>query len=191
MHPRIAEIAEQLERTRRELLAAVPSRLAPADLARRPAAGAWSIAEIVDHCSSLESTVARMVERSLTRAGPEGLPRERSSESVVTAFDGAIIRDRSCRFEAPAVVQPRPGVSAAEARSALDASREALRAAMSRADGYDLGSVSVPHPALGSLTLYQWLLVVAYHDARHAAQIAEVATRHVTGEHPVVGRVTS
>ena len=186
MHPRLAEIADQLERTRRDLLAAVPARFAPSDLARRPAAGAWSIAEIFDHLAAVEASVARLIEKTLTRAGAAGLPRETSIESVASCLDGTLVRDRSHPLPAPEIVLPRPGVSIAEARSSMETAREALRAAMARADGYDLGTVSVQHPLLGPLTLYQWLVMVVHHEARHTEQVAEVAATHVTGEHRAV-----
>jgi hypothetical protein len=55
-----------------------------------------------------------------------------------------------------------------------------------RADGYDLGTVTIPHPLLGPLTLYQWLVMVVHHEARHTEQVAEVAATHVTGEYRAV-----
>jgi hypothetical protein len=44
-------------------------------------------------------------------------------------------------------------------------------------DGLALSQVGFPHPALGTLNLYQWLLFSAGHHARHAAQIREIATQ--------------
>ncbi len=38
----------------------------------------------------------------------------------------------------------------------------------------DLRNYSVPHPALGPLDGYQWMLAVAGHSARHTLQILEV-----------------
>ncbi len=183
MHARLAEITDVLEQTRRDLLAAVPSRLAPADLARRPASGAWSVAEVLDHLAAVERGVARLVETSITRAGPDGLPRETRGESVASSLDVLAIRDRAARLEAPESVRPRVGVGGAEARAAIDSSRQALRAAIARADGMDLSAIVFPHPVLGRIDLYQWLLFVAHHEARHTPQVVEAgAITGTTGE---------
>ena len=50
-----------------------------------------------------------------------------------------------------------------------------LRGAVDRADGLAIGEVTAPHPFLGSLNLYQWLIFLGAHEARHAAQIREIA----------------
>jgi len=57
----------------------------------------------------------------------------------------------------------------------LNESREMLRAAVAEADGLALGSITHPHPVLGEIDLYQWILFVGHHEARHAQQIDEVA----------------
>ena len=43
-----------------------------------------------------------------------------------------------------------------------------------RATDADLRALVVPHPALGELDGVQWLLFVAYHTDRHAAQLGEL-----------------
>ncbi|CAA9346123.1 MAG: hypothetical protein AVDCRST_MAG11-3233, partial [uncultured Gemmatimonadaceae bacterium] len=43
-----------------------------------------------------------------------------------------------------------------------------------RTTAADLRALIVPHPALGELDGVQWLLFVAYHTDRHAAQLAEL-----------------
>jgi uncharacterized damage-inducible protein DinB len=35
--------------------------------------------------------------------------------------------------------------------------------------------VSVPHALLGPLTLYEWVLFVGQHEARHAGQVRDIA----------------
>jgi hypothetical protein len=37
-----------------------------------------------------------------------------------------------------------------------------------------LGELTQKHPVLGTLNLYQWVLFVAAHEARHTAQIREI-----------------
>ncbi|MEA2712972.1 MAG: hypothetical protein QOK27_933, partial [Gemmatimonadales bacterium] len=44
-----------------------------------------------------------------------------------------------------------------------------------------LGGLTFSHPLLGSLDLYQWILFVGQHEARHAAQIAELGRGQIGG----------
>ena len=71
-------------------------------------------------------------------------------------------------------MQPEDGVTFDGALAALQASRARLLEAIAKADGLPLGTVQVPHPRLGLLTLYEWLLFIARHEARHAAQLDEL-----------------
>jgi len=45
---------------------------------------------------------------------------------------------------------------------------------MDRGSGLRLEDVARDHPVGMSLTLYQWLAFVGYHELRHAAQIREI-----------------
>ena len=51
-----------------------------------------------------------------------------------------------------------------------------LRAALADADGLALGMITHVHPVLGEIDLYQWILFVGQHEARHVAQITEVVS---------------
>jgi hypothetical protein len=81
---------------------------------------------------------------------------------------------------APDTVAPRGDRTAAQALAALAVSREALLAAIRTGNGLALGELTFVHPLLGSLDLYQWILFVGQHEARHAEQIAEIG-RGLTG----------
>lgn len=41
-------------------------------------------------------------------------------------------------------------------------------------DGLALGSVTAPHPVLGEIDVYQWLLFLGAHEGRHADQVREI-----------------
>jgi len=61
------------------------------------------------------------------------------------------------------------------ARIDVGVAREALRAAYLSADPAVLDGAVHEHPVIGPLTLRGWFGMAAHHDARHAAQIAELA----------------
>jgi uncharacterized damage-inducible protein DinB len=159
-----------LETERRALLAAV-DRVAPADRGRQPAPGRWSVAEILEHLSNVERAVATLI---ATR-GREPLPTVVEPPVPEAAECVAGLRLRERRIDAPDALRPSGVLSADDALAALAASRCALLDAVRAAHPVALHRRTYYHAVLGRLTLRDWLAFVAHHEARHAAQIDEVA----------------
>jgi hypothetical protein len=88
--------------------------------------------------------------------------------------DSRMLTDRSRRINAPEMVVPREGATVGEGLTALDASRAAVHRALDDASGVALGAIRHTHPVFGEMNLYQWGLLLGYHDARHAEQIREI-----------------
>ena len=91
-----------------------------------------------------------------------------------------MVLDQSTKLNAPDPIQPT-GLGADAAWAAIERSGSAMRDAVMAADGLALGSVSWPHPRFGPLTAYQWIAFSGAHQARHAAQIREIAETFVAG----------
>ncbi len=139
-----------------------------AQAGRRPDDGGWTIAEIVEHVAISEERMFVGVTRGF-RELPEAV---HDAEKEKRIHDGAV--DRTQKFTAPEVSRPtgRFGLLA-----------EALahfRACRARTVGYieqcrdDQRRRSVKHPLAGVVTGYEYLLILARHPARHAAQIREL-----------------
>jgi hypothetical protein len=172
MHPRLAELVDYATAQRTALLAAVST--VPESLRdERIHAGTWSIAEVLEHLHRVESGIARLLLRTIER-GRGRLPEEQETGSLLNSLDAYTLTRRDRRLLAPDPVAPRGDYTAAQGLAALALSREALLAAIRSGDGLALGQLTFPHPLLGSLDLYQWILFVGQHEARHAAQIAEI-----------------
>ena len=170
MHPRLAEIAASLEETRAAVVRAIEN-LSPEDAARRPEPDAWSVNEILTHLSLVEPGVAKRIAKSVGQAKGEGLPREVSVESVMRSLDGpafSLLREKQV---APEFVDPKTVLPLPDALAMLMRSRDGLRRAMADADGWSLEQVVAPHPRLGMLNMYQWLLFLGHHERRHLAQL--------------------
>ena len=86
----------------------------------------------------------------------------------------ARLTDRSTRVAAPDRVRPEGGWTRPAALAALAESRAALRAAFAAADGLALGSIRSAHPRLGEIDLYQWIMFIGQHEARHTMQVIEI-----------------
>ncbi len=170
MHPRMAEIAAYLDETRGAIVRAVES-LSPEDAARRPSPEAWSVDEILTHLSLVEPGVAKRVAKSVGKAKGEGLERETADASVLGSLEGPALDRLNEKQIAPEFVEPKAVLGKSEALAALALSRESLRYAMADADGWALAKVAAPHPRLGTLDMYQWLVFLGRHEARHLAQI--------------------
>ena len=171
MQSRIQEVLDHLDTSRTALKQAVAS--VPADLvAARPAPDRWSVADIVDHLSIVETRVARLLVGELQKAKANGLPRESDTTSVVQGQIVTGLLDRSRPIVAGEASLPR-GTPLETAWATLDNERAALRDAIIAADGLALGTVRVPHPRLGDIDLYQWFAFLGAHESRHVEQIQE------------------
>ncbi len=68
---------------------------------------------------------------------------------------------------------PDVGVATAKALNDLSATRAALRTMVVSADGEDLSSIVAPHGRFGPINMYEWLLFIGGHEARHTEQVRE------------------
>lgn len=174
MHPRLAELVDYITAQRSTLLAAVSA--VPEHLREQQVSpDAWSAAQNLEHLHRVEKGIARLLGRTLEHALAAGVPRETEGASVLSSLDALRLTDRGLRIDAPGPVQPRGVYTAAQSLRALTQSREDLLEALAPGDGLALGKIVRPHPLLGSLNLYQWVLFVGQHEGRHAAQIQDLA----------------
>ncbi len=169
MHPPLQEIADQLARTRDDVLVAwneIPSDTRE----RRPALSGWTPAEVLDHLRLVETGSAALLAKRLQRARDAGLGPETDHRSRLDSF-GTADFVTIAPFEAPEPVRPMPDVRAADAEAGLRASRVALDQVMAAADGLALGEVKARHLRFGEIDFYQWLLFIAAHERRHLGQL--------------------
>jgi hypothetical protein len=142
---------------------------------RRPAEGRWTVAEVVDHVSRVETVLAMRFEQWVAEMRANGASQETETGSILDPALIARLRNRETALSAPERAYPRADVTFVDAWQAFEAAHAKARAAVAAADGLALGSRTEPHPALGPLTLYEWGIAAAGHEARHAAQIRETA----------------
>lgn len=167
-HPRLAEIAAYLDAVRADL-ASVVEGAPPGSLARRPAGGGWSGAQILQHLGKTEGSIAKMLERAFA-AAPD-LPVESETASLLGALDRYAIEAADRKLMAPAGIQPDGDPDAAACWASLRAVRERTYRAFAAVDGRALRGITAPHPFLGELTAYEWLLFLGKHEARHLRQL--------------------
>ena len=159
-----------LDAERATLMANV-SRIAEQDRSRRPAADRWSVAEVLEHLAMVDRSVAKLIAKRGRQAPlPDQAPASSLDETRV-----ALLRGRDTRMDVPDFVRPSGSLNCADAQQALYEARAGLRQAVVDADPASLDGCTHPHPLLGPITLRDWVHFVAHHEARHAAQVAEIA----------------
>ena len=173
MHPRTEELLRHLDDTHAALRATVAS--IPSSLRNtRPAPDRWSIAEVLEHLSRVESGLTRLLASKLADARQTGLLEPDPNASPIDDLVDRRLLDRTRRIVAGERVVPRGEMDADQAESALDSARQALRELLIAHDGMNLGLVRHPHPVLGEIDGYQWFAFIGTHEARHTHQIREI-----------------
>lgn len=140
----------------------------------RPSPERWSIAEVLEHLVRIETGLTKLFMMKGQAPPPDDVPAPAPEASSTPAL-GMRIRDRSQKIEAPERVRPAGALSAESALEQLQAVRAGLLSAFASADTVALDRVTHPHPVFGPLTLRSWMALTSDHEARHAAQISEIA----------------
>jgi hypothetical protein len=173
MEARTQEVLAHLDAHRAALAAAVAT-LPAARRTHRPAPNRWSVAEVLEHLGIVEGGITQLLQAQVAAARAGGLGAERDTSPVVPTVPVDRLLDRSAPLTASARSQPTGSLDAEAAWTALVDRRLALRELVLAADGLALSEVIVPHPILGPLNVYQWLVFIGAHERRHADQIQEI-----------------
>jgi predicted trehalose synthase len=170
LHSRFRELQEYLTEARQGLLATV-SGLTAVQLQRRPSEEVWSPGETLEHLRLTESSIVKILRKLLRETDLSGLGPEVETSSIMSALDAFRLVQVVRRVSAPAFVQPDPHADGHAALVGLAQSRAQLIEVITRADGWAVGSLSFPHPLIGPLDFYQWVLFVGQHEVRHTCLI--------------------
>ena len=138
----------------------------------KPAPDRWSVAEVSEHIAVAESTIFGMVRSKIMNS-----PADPAKRAAVAGKDEIIltrIPDRSHKVQAPEFLKPtNRWATEADVVKAFEESRQATMDYV-RTTNDDLRDHFGPHPVLGPLDGYQWILLISAHSERHTKQIEEV-----------------
>jgi DinB superfamily len=182
MQTRIREVLEHLDSSRRNLrdaVAAVP----PERRQAKPSLDAWSVAEVLEHLSIVETNITGLLQRTIGDGREGGLGAETEVSSIVDPRHAAKVMDRTSKIVASEASAPKAGLSSPAAWEALERSREGLCRVIVDADGLALAEVTAQHRVLGPLNAYEWFAFVGNHESRHAAQIRQIGASLDAGSH--------
>ena len=173
MNPKLQEIVDEIEEKRELLLQAV-SDLSPEDLNIRNGPDQWSIGELLHHLHLAETQITELLALQLRRAEKRGIGPDTSGGSVINSLDEYSLEKVLQKVKAPPSAVPQRGLEKSDLLEALEDSRRALLKEIERAASYDLSRLKFPHPILGALNMYQWILHIGKHEQRHVNQIIQL-----------------
>lgn len=168
----VDEIFTMITREHEQFLAAL-AEVNEAQASFRPTADEWTLAEIAEHVAITNSGFLRIGSKLLRAAEAAGTPPPEALNlsSVLLDAEG---RQHPARFAAPEVVRPQGNQSLAESVEKLGAAQTGLAEILPRLAAADCRAGKFPHPVVGPLNTYQWLIVWGEHLNRHQQQIQRV-----------------
>lgn len=165
----IADILAAQRRAHDRFSTAV-SGLNEAQLHFRPAAEEWTIAEIAEHVSIVNGGMLRITHKLLKLAEAEpAAPAADLSLGYTFPADNP-----PPKFQAPDGVRPKGGVSIPDALANIQKSLDGFDEIRARLEAVDLSKHEFPHPALGPITAYRWMILMGEHQDLHRRQIERI-----------------
>lgn len=138
----------------------------------RPGPDRWTVGENVEHLTAVEHSVFSRVQETLTQ--PEHPEWETATHGKADIIERVLL-DRGETRAAPQRVRPTGSTGKVDGVRAFREAREATATFVRETDAA-LKALTYDHhrPIYGTLSLYQWLLFLGFHNRRHNEQIAEV-----------------
>jgi DinB superfamily len=163
----VAAIVELLNRAHLEFIEAC-EQIPATRWTKAPAKGSWSAGEIVAHLTMVETAVWTGAREELShKARRHSLLQRIHIPVAVTAWRG-IKRKTPIPLDS-ALVKARQ-----EALEGYSSARNRTLKLIAEQSSRNLAHYRRQHPFLGSLNLYDWMRVLAYHEIRHTKQIREI-----------------
>ncbi len=160
------QILKLLAESRKALFAAA-ANVSEEKARVRPAPDQWSVLDCVEHVAITEHFMFTIIATKLTPAPPSG---DRGREELFLRE----VANRSRKVSAPERAHPTGRFpTLAAALEQFSQSRARSIDFVEHCDK-DLRAHTAPHPLFGPITGQEYLIILALHPARHAAQIREV-----------------
>jgi hypothetical protein len=131
----------------------------------------WSIAQCTEHIAVAETFVWQWIQMSIHQPAT---PEKRGDVKSTTEQLMQGMTDRSHKFNAPEPLQPAGKFEGFEPALKAYTLRRDSTIAYFQSTQDDLKDHFITHPVFGTMDLYQGLVLLAAHSARHSAQIEEV-----------------
>lgn len=168
----IAEVYETNDKIHKKLKAIV-SNLTEEQANFLPEGEKWTVCEIVEHLSKVESGLTKISAKLLKQAQTEGKTSDgkaKLSESFLKGIDKAAEQ----KFEAPEIAHPEGRQTITESLTALEKNRQNLENLRPLFETVKGSQFTFPHPHFGDLNAHDWLALIGGHKFRHIKQIEKI-----------------
>ncbi|HLW52675.1 MAG TPA: DinB family protein [Candidatus Angelobacter sp.] len=162
------EMLLKLLRDSRECFLASFDNVSDEQSCRRPAEGSWSVLETVEHLTSAETIMSKLITSERRPRTPNAPNREEVFLQVVA--------NRSRKLQSPEAAVPCGRfANLNEAAAQFKASRAGIIQFVQECPE-DLRATEVthPHPVAGVVSTFELIIIIAKHAERHALQIEEI-----------------
>ena len=167
-----AIVVERLEGTRDAFVAAAGD-LSDAQYQFKPADGAWSIGQVVEHLALAELRLLDLVTVKLPQAPAPSAAKTRGPARFAR-LDTVVPSREQRRIVAPDVLVPKGTWASPEVSlAAFVEARNQTIAAAAVVNPEALEHV-LPHRFFGELDVEEWAYFMALHSARHTAQVVDI-----------------
>lgn len=133
-----------------------------------PAENCWSVLDTVEHLTSAESLMLKLITTQRKPRSVDAVNREQVFLQVVA--------DRSRKMQSPESGRPRGRfASLAEAAAQFKTTRDGvIQFVEQHPEDLRASEVTHPHPAAGNVSTHEMVIIIAKHAERHAKQIEEI-----------------
>ena len=134
----------------------------------RPAENVWTIAEIAEHLAIVNGGFVRIAHKLLKEAEAAG-----AAALTNWQMSGVLIGPEGQQpppFAAPDRVKPQGSQPISDSLTKLAESLAGFHEIKARLSATDCSAPTFPHPAVGPLNVYQWMIVQGEHLDRHRGQ---------------------
>jgi hypothetical protein len=159
----LSQLAESRERLLR-----TAHGLSETQLTYKPGPDRWSVADLIEHLTVVETRVLGLIQQSLATAPDPSKQCAMADKALVDDVAG-----RLTRFQAPAFLAPTGRWPVDQRVREFEAVRKQT-IEFAASTNADLRRHFAAHPVFGELNCYQWLLLMGAHCHRHCAQSEEV-----------------
>jgi hypothetical protein len=150
--------------------AAVVGAVNDAQAIFRSSENEWTIAEIVEHVGIVNGGMLRVTHKLLKLAEANAKPAPADLQLDYTfTVDGP-----PPKFQAPDGVRPKGGISISESLGNIQSALAGFAEIRPRLEAVDLSEHLFPHPALGPISAYRWMILLGEHQDLHRRQIERI-----------------
>jgi len=135
---------------------------------KNPASGGWSAGEVVVHLTMVEDAVVKFAREELSKK-----PR-RHSLFQKFHLPVVLVSRRLVKRKTPIPLDSSLIKARQDALESYSSARNRTLKFIAEHSSRDLAPFRRKHPFLGSLNLYDWMRMLAYHEMRHTTQIREI-----------------